>query len=462
MAYTIGDVVTRGGTSTDVWTVTGTPPQAAEVVFSSTYFDATETGYLWFFIDGEFAGVHTFDGDVGPPAPGYSIVLGTVHSSLNGLSMTLGSGTAFNDSFPAYGWYTFNITGEVADSPTVEDIELLVRQRADMVNSEFVTSAEVQSYIEQSLYELYDLLIQKYGADYYMSSYTFTTDGVNDAFDLPTDMYKLRGVDLRTGDPSAGSSGWLSLRPHNFAERNRYVYPNTQTTFGLASNLQYHIQGDTIRFVPLPAANQPIRLWYIPRLTPVAASTPSSVTGIGDVTAKAKWEWTTSGTTEAPHRVDIFPYLVSPNTKLRIVIDGGAEVVTSGNFTVAEGTSLDLGTLTPTLTGLTIELRVISSALNTSTEYPIVGWTLDTGDWSATIDPKIQHWLEYVVVDAAIKCVVKEESDPSALMAQKVALVQRLESAAENRDAGSPATVCDSIRANGGWGWGYGGVGGPY
>ena len=44
MAFTIGDVVTRGGTSTDVWTVTGTPPQAAEVIFTSTYFDATETG----------------------------------------------------------------------------------------------------------------------------------------------------------------------------------------------------------------------------------------------------------------------------------------------------------------------------------------------------------------------------------------------------------------------------------
>lgn len=460
MAYTIGDVIQRGGTDTAAWTVTGVPTQAMDVVFTATYFDATETGYLWFFIDGEYGGVFAFDGGSGPLADGYTIVLGAVHSALNGLTLTKVTGTAFNASFPAYSWCSFVVTEVVAGSVTVEDLELQVRQRADMVNSEFVTSDEVQQYVKQSMYELYDLLIQKFGADYYMSEYTFVTDGANDSFALPADMYKLRGVDLRTGDPSAGSSGWLSLRPHNFGERNRYVYPNTQTTFGLASNLQYHVQGDSIRFVPLPASGQTVKLWYTPRLTDVAASAPSSVTGIGNVTAKAKWEWTLSGALTAPHRVDVFPYYVGSSTYLRLVIDYGAEVVTSGAFVVAEGTTLDLGTVTPTLDGLELQLRVINSALNTSTEYPVVGWTFNTGDPSAVIDPKIIHWLEYVVVDAAIKCMVKEESDPSALMAQKVALIQRLESAAENRDAGSPMTVQDSIRANGGWG--YGGVGGPY
>lgn len=52
-------------------------------------------------------------------------------------------------------------------------------------------------------------------------------------------------------------------------------------------------------------------------------------------------------------------------------------------------------------------------------------------------------WDEYAIVDAAIKGKVKAEEDPSALMAQKQALLQRIAAAAENRDAGSPATVVD-------------------
>lgn len=55
----------------------------------------------------------------------------------------------------------------------------------------------------------------------------------------------------------------------------------------------------------------------------------------------------------------------------------------------------------------------------------------------------VDGWLEYVVIDAAIKALTKEESDTSVLEARKDKLVGRIESAAENRDAGFPATVTD-------------------
>jgi hypothetical protein len=50
---------------------------------------------------------------------------------------------------------------------------------------------------------------------------------------------------------------------------------------------------------------------------------------------------------------------------------------------------------------------------------------------------------DYVIVDAAIKMKTKEESDISALMAQKQMLIARINSMASNRDAGSPEKIAD-------------------
>lgn len=55
----------------------------------------------------------------------------------------------------------------------------------------------------------------------------------------------------------------------------------------------------------------------------------------------------------------------------------------------------------------------------------------------------VSGWEEYVVVDAAIKALTKEESDVSALMNDKASLLNRIESAAERRDEGQPRQVVD-------------------
>ena len=73
----------------------------------------------------------------------------------------------------------------------------------------------------------------------------------------------------------------------------------------------------------------------------------------------------------------------------------------------------------------------------------------------------ISGFDEYVIVDAAIKAMQKEESDVSVLMAQKEALKRRIEAAAANRDAGEPESVSDIRGLNGGnWGGPFGGQGG--
>ena len=55
----------------------------------------------------------------------------------------------------------------------------------------------------------------------------------------------------------------------------------------------------------------------------------------------------------------------------------------------------------------------------------------------------VLNFEEYIIVDAAIKCMVKEESDPSVLLMMKEQLRKRIEAMASNRDAGSPERIGD-------------------
>lgn len=211
---------------------------------------------------------------------------------------------------------------------TLAEIRLEAQQRADMVNSDFVTDAEWLSYINGSLAELYDVLLQKYGADYYVATpYEFTTTTA-ERYPLPADFYKLLGVDLRwPGAPS----GYIALRPFNFAERNNF---GSSGAPAVAREIRYRLNGNNLWLRPSPQAGQGMVLHYAPRLT-------------------------------------------------RLVNDSD----------VADGVS---------------------------------------------------GWEQLVVVDAARKALIKEESDVSALLAEKADLVARIEAAAENRDAASPGIVVDT------------------
>lgn len=57
----------------------------------------------------------------------------------------------------------------------------------------------------------------------------------------------------------------------------------------------------------------------------------------------------------------------------------------------------------------------------------------------------VNGWEEYIVIDAAMKALAKEESDVSVLMARKQAILDRLNSEVEARDAGMPGTVSDVL-----------------
>ena len=212
------------------------------------------------------------------------------------------------------------------------DLRTRCRERADMKNSTFVTDSELNFYINQSLAELHDILVQSYGEDYYVKSQEFLTVNNQDTYSLATiitdnDFYKLRGIDAKLNN-----ADWFTLQRFNFNERNRFQNFGNWDYLGI-TNIRYRILGSNILFTPTPESPVEVRLWYIPRAVQLATD-------------------------------------------------------------------------------------------------------VDTYE-------DINGWIEYVIVDCAIKMLNKEESDVSVLINEKNMLKRRIEEASSNRDANEPESVQD-------------------
>jgi hypothetical protein len=194
----------------------------------------------------------------------------------------------------------YTLPQSVVPTPTGEkclgQIRLAAMQRADRVNSNFVTLPEWNQYINQSMFELYDLLITVYEDLYVAPPIQFTADGTTFLFPLPTGFntynsginqnvtftpppfYKLLGVDLALQN---ATNAYVTINKFNFVDRNRFVYPNTSSTIYGVFNLQYRLLGNNqIEFIPTPSAGQAIRLWYIPRMQELLQDTDTTITGI--------------------------------------------------------------------------------------------------------------------------------------------------------------------------------------
>lgn len=198
------------------------------------------------------------------------------------------------------GTSSYTTPQSVVPAPTGEAslgaLRLASQQRADRVNSQFVTTQEWNFFINQSMFELYDLLITVYEDLYVATPVQFTADGTTFIYALPTGansfrsgidnstvftprpFYKLLGVDLAL---QTATNAYVTINKFNFVDRNRFVYPNTSSTIYGVFNLQYRLLGlNQIEFIPTPSSGQQIRLWYIPRLTELLADTDLTDTGI--------------------------------------------------------------------------------------------------------------------------------------------------------------------------------------
>jgi hypothetical protein len=220
---------------------------------------------------------------------------------------------------------------QMARTATLLELRTQARQRADKVGSGYILDSELTTYINQSISELYDLLVGAYGNDYYLTSTTFATNNTDTEYNLPSDFYKLAGVDLYLN-----ASRFITLKPFMWNERGRYQDGSNWAAIIAIQGPRYHIGGNKITFNPTPPGTFNIKMYYVP----------------------------------------YSPKLVADSD----AFDG------------------------------------------------------------------IDGWEEFVVIDAAIKMLQKEETDVTVLALQKKAIIQRINTMAENRDEGHSFRVQDVQR----------------
>lgn len=132
-----------------------------------------------------------------------------------------------------------------------------------MVSSSFASADELRSYVNSSLFELYDLVVNQH-EDWFLNSVQFTLTGSQSTYTVSgsTSFQKLRGVELSLGGQ------WQDVRRFNFAERNKYQAPWGVTLPGVVTR-RYRLQGNTIQILPANSATGTYQVWFVPLLSPL-------------------------------------------------------------------------------------------------------------------------------------------------------------------------------------------------
>lgn len=216
-----------------------------------------------------------------------------------------------------------------------------VRRRADIESAaDRFSDAEITDNLNESITELYDVLLSAYGQDYYRAASPTTLIPTQSIYSLPSNFLSLISVDLYYGTPS---NYVFSLRPFMESERNEYRWA---AGLAISTPAYYRLRAANIELIPIPTSAMTLQINYVP--------TPTLLVNPGDT------------------------------------FDG------------------------------------------------------------------INGWEEYAVLDAAIKCCIKDEATDVAasLEARKAVIAQRIKERATERDAGQPERIQDVTGMNVNWPWG--------
>ncbi len=143
---------------------------------------------------------------------------------------------------------------------TLTQLRAKARERADMTGSLFITDTadSLDQWINEGAQKLHDLYVQAYGEDYVEKSSTLTTVAGTTDYTLPTDFYKLLGVEL----PINGKM--RSLKLYNRAERNGIS--DQVSALSMLSLPRYKLSKGVIRLLPAPRSVLVGKFWYAPLL----------------------------------------------------------------------------------------------------------------------------------------------------------------------------------------------------
>lgn len=150
-------------------------------------------------------------------------------------------------------------------SVTLATLRTRVRERADMPVAGFVADSAtgIDAFINEGVQILHDKMVRAYEADYMETSAAFTLNASGEVA-LPSDFYKLLGVEL-----TSSNGGYTTLLPYKRAERNGI----TDVPFGDLQAPRYKLTTNTLKVLPASvAAGKTGRILYAPTATVLVAT----------------------------------------------------------------------------------------------------------------------------------------------------------------------------------------------
>lgn len=340
----------------------------------------------------------------------------------------------------------------------LSDLRAAARQASDTEADPHISDVELNLKLSQSAFELYDLLVAAYGDNYFLvyPDYVFTTDGSHDVFPFPDGsptyklndgvtiapaVYKPLGLDLSTAQGQLGT--WITLRPFMNAERNNYAIAG-QAPFLGAYDLRYNFRGNNLWFNQVPAGGQTLRILYVPRMTPLSDVGTVTLSGVvaGDALTINGTTWTAAtnflvGASDSATATNLAA-AINASALAGITAYAGPQSVSS----ISGLSGLGGNQVAIALSGATVAWSSSGPRLALSVPMQAPGLSV----WTDILDG-LSGWTDYVIVDAAIRCLGKQESDNTDLKQQKADLKARINSMKVNRNAGHPK-LSQRVRRN--------------
>lgn len=139
---------------------------------------------------------------------------------------------------------------------------------SDMENDPNISNTIWGMFLNYGAQRLHDILVNKGGEEYAISSGTINITNGTNTYDLPADFYRMKGIDVSNGART------YTLRRFQFREREKYNWA-TINWGGHGGVPVYMLQGHQVRFQPMPSINTTATIWYVPTMQVLVHGTGS-------------------------------------------------------------------------------------------------------------------------------------------------------------------------------------------
>jgi len=148
------------------------------------------------------------------------------------------------------------------------DARLYADQRLPVSGNPFISNTELTGLVNRKARELYDMLVEARGSDYYATESTIAIVSGTTRYSLPADFYQLSSVTLEW----ATQDFELLFPVGSTRERNNFQgWQGQWQAWSRYSRKGYKLRASQIEFLPEPKTDVTCRLQYVPVYTDMSA-----------------------------------------------------------------------------------------------------------------------------------------------------------------------------------------------